>query len=88
MPKFMSNHTMPAGAMKREQVDQMAMAAQSDPVVKPYRSFLNLAEGKVCCVMEAPSLETLSAWFGEMQMPCDFIMPVELEGERGVVRAA
>ena len=88
MPKFMSSHTMPAGAMKREQVDQMAKAAQSDPVVKPYRSFLNLAEGKVCCVMEAPSKEALAAWFSKMQMPCDYIMPVELEGERGVVKMA
>ena len=56
MPKFMSSHTMPAGAMTlREQVDQIAQAAQADPVVKPYRSFLNLAEGKVFCVMEVPT---------------------------------
>ena len=63
MPKFMSSHTMPAGALKREQVDQMANAAQGDPVVKPYRSFLNLAEGKIFCVMEAPSKDALAAWF-------------------------
>ena len=88
MPKFMSCHTMPAGAMKREQVEQMAKAAQSDPIVKPYRSFLNLAEGKVCCVMEAPSMEALSAWFGKMQMPCDYVMPVELEGEQGAINVA
>jgi hypothetical protein len=48
----MSCHTMPAGALKREQVDQLAVAAQRDPAVKPYRGFLNLAEGKVFCVME------------------------------------
>ena len=53
MPKFMSSHTVPAGAMRREQVDQLATAAQNDPVVKPYRSFLNLSEGRVFCVMEA-----------------------------------
>jgi hypothetical protein len=88
MPKFMSSHTLPAGAMKREQVDQMARAAQGDPVVRPYRSFLNLSEGKVFCVMEAPSKETLAAWFQKMQMPCDYIMPAELEGERGVVKDA
>jgi hypothetical protein len=88
MPKFMSSHTMPAGALKREQIDQMARAAQGDPVVKPYRSFLNLAEGKVCCVMEAPGKEALAAWFSKMQMPCDYITPVELEGERGVVKEA
>jgi Protein of unknown function (DUF4242) len=86
MPKFMSCHTMPAGAMKREQIDQMSRAAQNDPIVKPYRSFLNLAEGKVCCIMEAPSKEALAMWFQKMQMPCDFICGVELEGERGMVK--
>jgi hypothetical protein len=88
MPKFMSSHTMPAGALKREQVEQLARAALGDTVVKPYRSFLNLAEGKVFCVMEAPGKEALAAWFGKMQMPCDSITPVELEGERGVVKDA
>ena len=88
MPKFMSGHTMPAGAMKREQVDQMAQAAQNDGTVKPYRSFLNLAEGKVFCVMEAPSKDALSAWFKKMNMPCDYITPVELEGDRGTVKNA
>jgi hypothetical protein len=88
MPKFMSSHTMPAGALKREQVDQLAQAAQSDPVVKPYRSFLNLAEGKVMCIMEAPDKEALAGWFKKMQMPCDYITPVELEGDRGAVNKA
>jgi hypothetical protein len=88
MPKFMSSHSMPAGAMKREQVDQLAQAAQSDATVKPYRSFLNLAEGKVFCVMEAPDKEALASWFKKMNMPCDFITQVELEGERGKVANA
>ena len=88
MPKFMSMHTMPAGALKREQVNQMAQAAQKDPTVKPYRSFLNLSEGKVFCVMEAPNQAALAAWFQKMQMPCDSISPVELEGDRGVVKEA
>ena len=88
MPKFMSSHTLPAGALKREQVDRLAEAARNDPVVKPYRSFLNLSEGKVFCVMEAPDREALAAWFGKMQMPCDSITPVELEGERGEVKGA
>jgi hypothetical protein len=85
MPKFMSSHTMPAGAMKPAQIDQMAEAARKDPVVKPYRSFMNLAEGKVFCVMEAPSKDALSAWFRKMQMPCDYISQVEMEGECGAV---
>lgn len=88
MPKFMSSHSMPAGAMKREQVDQMAQAAQSDATVRPYRSFLNLAEGKVFCVMEAPNKEALAAWFKKMSMPCDYITQVELEGEKGTVKNA
>ncbi len=88
MPRFMSSHTMPAGALKREQIEQMARAAQNDPVVTPYRSFLNLAEGRVFCVMEAPSKEALTAWFTRMQMPCDYVTPVELEGDRGVVHGA
>lgn len=85
MPKFMSSHTLPPGAFKREQVNQMADAAQHDPVIRPYRSFLNLSEGRVVCIMEAPNKDALASWFQKMRMPCDSISPVELEGERGVV---
>jgi hypothetical protein len=88
MPKFMSSHSMPRGALKREQVNQLADAAQKDGTIRPYRSFLNLSEGKVFCVMEAPSKEALASWFQKMQMPCDYITPVELEGDRGVVNEA
>jgi hypothetical protein len=88
MPKFMSSHTVPAGAMKRENVDQLAQAAKSDPAIKPHRSFCNLSEGKIMCVMEAPDKQTLAAWFEKMQVPCDGITLVELEGERGDVRDA
>jgi hypothetical protein len=88
MLKFMSCHTLPAGALKREQVNQLGQAAQNDQTVRPYRSFLNLRDGKVCCIMEAPNKETLAAWFKKMQMPCDFIAPVELEGECGVIKDA
>ena len=88
MAKFMSSHTLPAGEMKREQIDQLAQAAENDPTVRPYRSFLNLAEGIVFCVMEAPNKEALASWFAKMNMPCDFITQVELEGERGTVKNA
>jgi hypothetical protein len=56
--------------------------------VRPYRSFLNLSEGKVVCIMEAPDKQALAAWFQKMKMPCDYITPVELEGEHGVVKEA
>ena len=88
MAKFMSSHTLPPGAMKREQVNQLAEAAKSDLVIKPYRSFCNLAEGKIMCVMEAPNRQALAAWFEKMHVPFDSITPVELEGERGVVKDA
>jgi hypothetical protein len=88
MPKLMSSHTMPPGAMKREPVNQLAQAARADANVRPYRSFLNLSEGKVFCVMEGPSKQALSDWFEAMRMPSDDITPVELEGERGEVHEA
>jgi hypothetical protein len=88
MPKFMSTHTLPPGAMKREQVNPLAEAAKNDPVIKPYRSFCNLSDGKIVCVMEAPDKKSLAAWFEKMQVPCDFIAAVELEGERGAVKDA
>jgi hypothetical protein len=85
MPKFMSTHTLPPGAMKREQVNGLAEAAKNDPVIKPYRSFCNLSEGKIFCVMEAPDKPSLAAWFAKMNVPCDGITPVELEGDRGKI---
>jgi Protein of unknown function (DUF4242) len=88
MPKFMSTHTLPPGAMKREQVNGLAEAAKNDPVIKPYRSFCNLAEGKIMCVMEAPDNQALANWFKKMNVPCDNITSVEIEGERGVLKDA
>jgi hypothetical protein len=84
----MSSHTLPAGAMKREHAEQLGKAAQNDPTVRPYRSFLNLAEGKVFCVMEAPDKAALESWFKQMNMPCDGITAVELEGDLGTVKDA
>jgi len=84
----MSSHTVPVGALTREQVNQIAKAAQDDPTVQPYRSFLNLSQGKIVCVMEAPDERALATWFQKMQMPSESITPVELEGDLGVVREA
>jgi hypothetical protein len=88
MPKFMSSHSVPAGAMNREQVDQMAQAARDAKEVHPYRSFMNISEGKMFCVMDAPHKEALSAWFQKMNIPCDYITPLEFEGDRGNVNEA
>jgi hypothetical protein len=88
MPKFMSSHTVPAGALTREQINQIAQAAQNDPTVQPYRSFSNLSEGKIVCIMQAPDEQALATWFQKMQMPCDSITAVELEGDLGTVKEA
>ena len=53
MAKFMCTHTLPKGKFTEDQLRQFADAAQKDPAVKGYRSFVNLAEGKAVCVMEA-----------------------------------
>jgi len=88
MKKYMSSHTLPAKAITRDQIDRMAQAARQDPVVQPYRSFLNLSVGKIVCIMEAPDEDALAAWFEKMHMPCDSITAVEFEGERGHVQMA
>lgn len=38
--------------------------------------------------MDASASDTLAAWFKKMNVPSDYIAPVELEGERGVVKSA
>jgi hypothetical protein len=88
MPKFMCTHTLPPGELTREQVNQFAEAAQKDPQVRGYRSFMNLSQGKIVCVMEAPSEQLVTDWFSKMNMPHDSIVTVELEGERGVITEA
>ena len=65
MAKFMCTHTIPAGKFSADQLRQLAKAAQQDPVVKGYRSFANLAEGKAVWVMEASNKEALAAWFAK-----------------------
>ncbi len=83
MARFLCVHTMAPNSMSREQVDQIAQAAQRDPVVKGYRSFLSLSEGKAACILDAPDKESLSDWFRKMQIPWDSISLLEMEGERG-----
>ena len=86
MAKFMCTHTLPPGKFTEQQLRQFAQAAQQDPAVKGYRSFVNLAEGKAVCVMEAASKDKVSSWFKKMGMPFDNITEVALEGERGEIK--
>jgi hypothetical protein len=85
MRKFMCSHTLPAGELTREQVCEIADVAQHDPLVRGYRSFLNLSEGRAFCIFEANDRQAIVSWFEKMNLPYDDITPVELEGDRGVV---
>jgi hypothetical protein len=87
MPRFLCVHTVPPNSLSNEQINQVAQAAQKDPVVNGYRSFCSLSEGKIVCIMDAPDKESISSWFKKMEVPCDSISPLELEGERGTVQA-
>jgi hypothetical protein len=88
MSKFMATHNVGPGAITREQVCEIADAAQHDDHVKGYRSFVNLSEGKALCVLEADSRDALAAWFEKMGLPYDEIALVELEGEGGEIHDA
>ncbi len=88
MPKFMCTHTMPPNSVTREQAEQVAQASQHDPQVRGQHSYLNLSEGKVICIFDAPSREAMSQWFEKMNLPYDEITQVELEGERGTISEA
>jgi len=88
MPKFMSTHEVPPGQFTPDHIKQFAQAAQQDPIVKGYRSFCNLSDGHLFCVLEAPDKASVEAWFKKMGMPYKSISQVELEGDRGKVQAA
>ena len=88
MSKFMCTHHVPPGAFTRDQICEFAEAAQHDEHVRGYRSFLNLTEGRVICVLEADNADEVAKWFNKMGLPYDDITQVELEGERGVIHEA
>ena len=87
MNKYFCSHTFPAGTLTQEQACQVSEASQHETDVRGYRSFLNLTEGKVWCVIEATDREAVVAWFKKMEIPYDSILPVELEGYRGTIEA-
>jgi hypothetical protein len=84
MHKFMCTHTLPAGSLTYDQLCQIADATQHDLDVRGYRSFVNLTDGKICCVLESEDRDKIVSWFKKMDIPYDDIFQVEWEGERGV----
>ena len=88
MQQFLCVHTVPPGAISRAQIEQFAEAAQHDPDLRGYRSFMSPSQGKMVCIMEAPDEAVVASWFHKMGMPVDSITRLEFEGERGIVREA
>lgn len=86
MPYFMCSHTFEPGAMTDDIMKMFAAAAQAGAPVRGYRSFMNLTEGQIICIVEAAAEEDVTAWFDEMRMPYDSVFKVEMEGERGEIR--
>ncbi len=81
----MGIHTLPPGEFTREQLSQFAQVGQQYPTVQGYRSFGNLSEGKVVCILEGPSKEDLAAQFQNMGLAYDSITQLEPQGDRGVI---
>jgi hypothetical protein len=85
MPKFMTIHTFPAGALTPERVTEIAAAGQRDARVRGYRSFHSLSEGRIVWLLEAPDREAVLVWCREQGLPLDGITELELEGHVGVI---
>ena len=51
MQQFLCVHTVPPGAISRAQIEQFAEAAQHDPDLRGYRSFMSPSQGKMVCIM-------------------------------------
>jgi hypothetical protein len=85
MRMFMGVHTFPPNAFSADQVCQLGKAAQNDPTVRGYRSFLSLAEGKAVCILEAPDRESVTSWFKKMNLPTDSVTELDMEGDRGEI---
>lgn len=84
----MSIHTLPPGAFTPERIQEIAQLGQQDPVVRGYRSFHSLAEGRIVWVLEAPSKEAITEWCLKVGLPLDGVTELELEGYVGNIRAA
>jgi hypothetical protein len=88
MPKYMTIHTFPAGALTPERIETIAAAGQHTPNVRGYRSFHSLTEGRIVWLLEAPDKEAVMEWCRAQALPLDGITELELEGHVGIIRRA
>ncbi len=86
MPQFMAIHTVAPKSITIQQVRDLSKAAQMDERVKGRHSVGNLSEGKVVCVVEAPTKADVAEFFKEKGLPVDLITQVEFEGDGTAIR--
>jgi len=86
VPKFLSIHTFPPEGFTEERIKEIAEAGQKDPVVRGYRSFHSLSEGRIVWILEAPDKEAVAAWCKRMDLPLDGVTQLEMEGHVGVIK--
>lgn len=84
----MTISTLPPGAFTPERITEIARLGQTDPVVRGYRSFHSLAEGRIVWLLNAPSKEAVTDWCRKVGLPMDAITELELEGFVGNIRPA
>jgi molybdopterin-binding protein len=86
MPIFMTIHDIPSDEITPERVKLIARAGQSSQLVRGYRSFHSLHEGRIVWLLEANSRSDVQAWCDEVGLPLTGITAVEMEGQSGVLR--
>jgi molybdopterin-binding protein len=79
----MSIHTLPPGGFTPERIAEIARAGQEDPVVRGYRSFHSLSEGRIVWLLEAPGKQAVADWCARVGLPLDAVTELELEGHVG-----
>lgn len=87
MATFMCTHKLPPKAMDIQQIRDLSRMAQQDPVVKGRRSYGNLSEGNIVCVLDAPTKTDVANFFERNHVPVENIMQVEFEGDGTSVNA-
>lgn len=82
----MSIHALEPGTFTPERIQEIAALGQRDPVVRGYRSFHSLAEGRIVWLLDAPSKEAVIAWCAKVGLPLEGVTEMEMEGFVGNIR--
>lgn len=83
----MTIHDIPKDEITAERVNAIALAGQSSRLVRGYRSFHSLHDGRIVWLLEARSRSDVQAWCDEVGLPLTGITTVDMEGHIGVLRS-